>query len=41
MTVTDAAPVTKKEPVWQRHRRLAIAVAVPPDTNRAPDPIAE
>ena len=28
MTVTDAAPVTKKEPVWQRHRRLAIAAAV-------------
>jgi len=28
VTVTDAAPVTKKEPVWQRHRRLAIVAAV-------------
>ena len=25
MTVTDAAPVTKKEPIWQRHRRMSEA----------------
>jgi hypothetical protein len=28
MTVTDAAPVTKKQPIWQRHRRLSIAAAI-------------
>ena len=28
MTVTDAAPAAKKEPIWQRHRRLAIAAAI-------------
>ena len=53
MTVTDAPPVTKKEPVWQRHRRLAIAAAVlvialitvltdlPTSTSRASDIAAE
>ena len=53
MTVTDAAPVTKKEPIWQRHRRLAIAAAVlvialitvltdlPTSTSRASDIAAE
>ena len=53
MTVTDAAPVAKKEPVWQRHRRLAIAAAVlvialitvltdlPTPTSRASDIAAE
>ena len=53
MTVTDAPPVTKKEPVWQRHRRLAIAAAVlvvalitvltdlPTPTSRASDIAAE
>ena len=28
MTTTDIAPVTKKMPIWQRHRAAAIAVAV-------------
>jgi hypothetical protein len=28
VTATDAAPVTKKRPIWQRHRAAAIAVAV-------------
>ena len=53
MTVTDAPPVTKKEAVWQRHRRLAIAAAVlvvalitvltdlPTPTSRASDIAAE
>jgi len=53
VTVTDAPPVTKKEPVWQRHRRLAIAAAVlvvalitvltdlPTPTSRASDIAAE
>ena len=53
MTVTDAPPATKKEPVWQRHRRLAIAAAVlvialitvltdlPTSTSRASDIAAE
>ena len=53
MTVTDAAPVTKKEPIWQRHRRLAIVAAVlvialitvltdlPTSTSRASDIAAE
>jgi hypothetical protein len=53
VTVTDAAPVTKKEPIWQRHRRLAIAAAVlvialitvltdlPTSTSRASDIAAE
>ena len=54
MTVTDAAPVAKKtEPIWQRHRRLAIAAAVlvialitvltdlPTSTSRASDIAAE
>ena len=53
MTVTDAPPATKKEPVWQRHRRLAIAAAVlvvalitvltdlPTPTSRASDIAAE
>jgi hypothetical protein len=53
VTVTDAAPVTKKEPIWQRHRRLAIAAAVlvialitvltdlPTPTSRASDVAAE
>ena len=53
MTVTDAAPVTKKEPIWQRHRRLAIVAAVlvialitvltdlPTPTSRASDIAAE
>jgi len=51
--VTDAARLTKKEPVWQRHRRLAIAAAVlvvvlitvitdlPTPTSRASDVSAE
>jgi hypothetical protein len=53
VTVTDAAPVTKKQPVWQRHRALAITVAVlvialitvltdlPTPTSRASDVAAE
>lgn len=53
MTATDAPPVTKKEPVWQRHRRLAVAAAVvviavitvltdlPTPTSRASDIAAE
>ena len=53
MTVTDAAPVAKKEPIWQRHRRLAIVAAVlvialitvltdlPTSTSRASDIAAE
>jgi hypothetical protein len=53
VTVTDAAPVAKKEPIWQRHRRLAIAAAVlvialitvltdlPTPTSRASDIAAE
>jgi hypothetical protein len=53
VTVTDAPPVTKKEPIWQRHRRLAIAAAVlvialitvltdlPTPTSRASDIAAE
>jgi len=53
VTVTDAAPVTKKEPIWQRHRRLAIVAAVlvialitvltdlPTSTSRASDIAAE
>jgi hypothetical protein len=54
VTVTDAAaPVTKKQPIWQRHRRAAIAVAVaviaaitvitdlPTATSRASDIAAE
>jgi hypothetical protein len=53
VTVTDAVPVAKKEPVWQRHRRLAIAAAVlvvalitvltdlPTPTSRASDIAAE
>jgi hypothetical protein len=53
VTVTDAAPVTKKPPIWQRHRRLAIAAAVlvialitvltdlPTATSRASDIAAE
>jgi hypothetical protein len=53
VTVTDAAPVTKKQPIWQRHRRLAIAAAVlvialitvltdlPTSTSRASDLAAE
>jgi hypothetical protein len=28
VTVTDAAGVTKNPPIWQRHRRLAIAAAI-------------
>jgi hypothetical protein len=28
VTVTDASPVAKKQPIWQRHRRLSIAAAV-------------
>jgi hypothetical protein len=53
VTVTDAGPVTKKQPIWQRHRRLAIAAAVlvialitvltdlPTSTSRATDLAAE
>jgi hypothetical protein len=53
VTVTDAAPVAKKQPIWQRHRRLAIAAAVaviaaitvitdlPTPTTRASDISAE
>jgi hypothetical protein len=53
VTVTDAAPVTKKQPIWQRHRRLAIAAAalviavitvltdLPTPTSRASDIAAE
>jgi hypothetical protein len=53
VTVTDTAPVTKKQPIWQRHRRLAIAAAVlvialitvltdlPTGTTRASDIAAE
>jgi hypothetical protein len=53
MTVTDAATVTKKQPIWQRHRRLSIAAAVlvialitvltdlPTPTSRASDIAAE
>jgi hypothetical protein len=53
VTVTDAAPVTKKQPLWLRHRRLAIAAAVlviavitvltdlPTPTSRASDIAAE
>ena len=53
MTVTDATPVTKKQPIWQRHRRLAIVAAVlviavitvltdlPTPTTRASDIAAE
>ena len=53
MTVTDAAAVTKEPPIWQRHRRLAIAAAVlvialitvltdlPTPTSRASDIAAE
>ena len=53
MTVTDAPPVAKKQPLWQRHRRLAIAAAVlvvalitvltdlPTPTSRASDIAAE
>jgi hypothetical protein len=53
VTVTDAAPVTRKQPIWQRHRRLAIAAAVlviglitvltdlPTPTSRASDIAAE
>jgi hypothetical protein len=53
VTVTDAAAVTKKPPIWQRHRRLAIATAIlvialitvltdlPTATSRASDIAAE
>jgi hypothetical protein len=53
VTVTDAPPVAKKQPLWQRHRRLAIAAAVlvvalitvltdlPTPTSRASDIAAE
>jgi hypothetical protein len=53
VTVSDATPVTKKEPIWQRHRGLAIAAAVlvialitvltdlPTPTSRASDIAAE
>jgi hypothetical protein len=53
VTVTDAATVTKKQPIWQRHRGLAIAAAVlvialitvltdlPTPTSRASDIAAE
>jgi hypothetical protein len=53
VTVTDAAPVTKTQPIWQRHRKLAIAAAVlvialitvltdlPTPTSRASDIAAE
>jgi hypothetical protein len=53
VTTTEAAPVTKKKPIWQRHRAAAIAVAVaviavitvltdlPTSTSRASDIAAE
>jgi hypothetical protein len=53
VTVTDAAAVTKKPPIWHRHRRVAIAAAVlvialitvltdlPTPTSRASDIAAE
>jgi hypothetical protein len=53
VTTTEAAPVTKKRPIWQRHRAAAIAVAVaviaaitvltdlPTPTSRASDIAAE
>jgi hypothetical protein len=53
VTTTDATPGAKKEPIWQRHRKAAIAVAVlvvaaitvitdlPTPTTRASDISAE